>query len=409
MFPVPVGHCRSDHVDEFAAVVRTHRRREQFLELIDDEQQREARRQRRRRAPGQHVATPGAFVVEALERANRHRIESRSTRRERIVAGRHPGDEPVDRISDPTLAQRWYQPGVHDAGLAAAGCSDDRNQVPLGAGLGESREHRLDQAVAAEEHVGVGLLERTQPDIGVAFDDGRIGRTVVPTGQRRDERLTERLHRIELLVGAPRRATFDHLAGAGAEVGRSDRRQPHRDAALVDRRRCSAQAAGESARSNRHLPAGTDTDRRGVELAVGEAVHVEVLDRGGDLADDRHERCGVDRCADEWVRVRRRERHEVGPRCVTPAVRDGDQVLMGDSPHALRLTFECAHVRRVASDRLIHHGQPHRFRRSGRGSSVGDGHRRGRDGLGQLVPLATVTGVTPPTAARSWSRIARSS
>ena len=174
-------------------------------------------------------------------------------------------------------------------------------KLPRGARLGESREHRLHQTVAPEEHIGVGLLERTQPDIGVAIDDGQFGRTVVSSGQRRDERFTECLHRIELLVGVPCRGPFDHIAGAGAEVGRSDRSQPHRDAALVDRRRCAAQAAGESAGSNRHLSAGADTDRLGVELAVGQAIHVEVLDRGGDLTDDGHERCGVDRCADERV------------------------------------------------------------------------------------------------------------
>ncbi len=149
-------------------------------------------------------------------------------------------------------------PRVHDAGLAAAGCSDDRNQVPHGAGLGEPREHRLDQTVTPEEHVGVGLLERTQPDIGVALDVAQFGRAVVPAGQRLDERFTERLHRLELFVDCSCRTTFDHIAGDGAEVGRSDRRQPHRDATLVDRRRRAAQAAGESARSNRHLAAGTD-------------------------------------------------------------------------------------------------------------------------------------------------------
>ncbi len=151
----PAGpRCVEERVDEPVPLCGGLGRREDLLELVDDEDQAILAESLRRRAEDVAVAGEAGplAVIEGREDAPvelPHRLGSRPDHDDRRRPPR-PG-------SAPRLMRR-HEASPDGRRLAAPGWSDDAEERRPG----EASDELGDQALAAEEHVGVARLERGQ-------------------------------------------------------------------------------------------------------------------------------------------------------------------------------------------------------------------------------------------------------
>ena len=200
-------------------------------------------------------------------------------RPQRVIAGAHERDRPAVAAGEHAVVQRRQQAGLERRRLAAARRPDDAQQR----GAGEPRDHLGDEALAAEEDVGVVDFERGEA-LERAGDDlvggGRLGGALAGRLQRDDAGGEV------VLGGLEARALAGGAVGGGVELA-------------------GRLGAGPAARGA--------VDAQGHALALlhepRERCVVAVLAR------DRGDRRGVER-AERQVRVRggldRRE-HELRP------------------------------------------------------------------------------------------------
>ena len=148
---VGVAGALDQRVEERLALGLVATGDEDLLELIDQEHQALAGRE-----PLERVGDPGRGVL--APRLGHRPGEGPRELGERVLARAHHRPPPALRAGDDPVGERRQEAGAHGRGLAAARGADHREQ-----GRADQAGDELgDQALAAEEVLGVGGVERRQ-------------------------------------------------------------------------------------------------------------------------------------------------------------------------------------------------------------------------------------------------------
>jgi hypothetical protein len=355
--PEPAGRIeRGDpqRLQHQLALALVGREREQLLELVHEQDELRARRGDTLRGLEQPAGAVPEEVAEPRRRARRDPHERRLELVERMPSREQVGDEHLTRVPHATLAERGHQPGPHDGGLAAAARPDHGQEAGSGNRLLQPRQERPGQRRSPEEVPGVGLGERAESFIRVAF--------VAPPARRPGPRLEgtacDLRDRLRCTIAGILHPVVER------EGERPGHLVPEELARQVREGTQIVVGLGRIAVTHAEVGEGrgalsVEQDVRGGDVAVRDPLPVGEPERGGHLLD--HPQC---RLASETLTplLQRPQaaaahvpRDEVRPAGLTPVVVDRDDVRVLERRDELGLALEPQHERGVRGDLLVEH------------------------------------------------------
>jgi hypothetical protein len=145
------------------------RQGEQLLELVHDQQQLAAPGHDAVHHPVDPLLAGRQLAGQIAGLDHRDPAQRLCQLLERRRPRHHGGHEPVLGSPACTPAHLGQQPGANQARLAATRAAHHQDQPSPRSAAGEAGQDLVHQPVTAEEVVGVGLVERPQPLVGVGW------------------------------------------------------------------------------------------------------------------------------------------------------------------------------------------------------------------------------------------------